>query len=305
MKFGIHSPSWLYPGNPFDGIREKALRLEELGFAWLSVMDHMMQIPVHGPPDEPFMEGWTTLSALAAVTSKIRLATLVSSTSYRNPALLAKMAATVDVISKGRLTLGIGAGWFEDEYQQYNWEFLPKPADRIHRLEDAIKLIKAMWMEERGDYRGRFYSVKEAILQPKPIQKPHPPILVGGAGEQLTLRVVARHGNACNLIGSPQEVRHKFDVLEQHCENEDRNYKDIEKTALLNVLVARDESKLSARMAQLDAGTHFRGHPLTIPQAADLFGQYQQAGVQLLIISIYRNDEDSLQAIAEMMGNFS
>lgn len=305
MKFGIHSPSWLYPGNLFDGLREKALRLEELGFAWLSVMDHMVQIPVHGPPDEPFMEGWTTLSALAAVTSKIRLGTLVSSTSYRNPALLAKMAATVDVISKGRLTLGIGAGWFEDEYLQYNWEFHQKPSERIQRLEDAVQLIKAMWMEERADYRGRFYSVKEAILQPKPIQQPHPPILVGGAGEQLTLRVVARHANACNLIGSPQEVRHKFDVLQQHCANEGRNYSEIEKTALLNLLVAKDEAKLAARMKQLDAETHFRGRPLTIPQAADLFGQYQQAGVQLLIISIYRNDEDSLQAIAEMMGNFS
>ena len=190
-KFGIHNPSWLYGNNPhemFEDIKAKAQWAEQHGFAWFSVMDHMIQIQGVGAPEEPFMEGWTVLSALAAVTTKIRLATLVSSVAYRNPALLAKMAAGVDIISRGRLTFGIGAGWYVDEYKQYNWVFPEKPAIRIGQLEEAIRLVKTMWTEPRATFHGKYFTVDNAILEPKPVQKPHPPILIGGSGEQLTLR---------------------------------------------------------------------------------------------------------------------
>ena len=150
MKFGIHNPSWLFGSDPaaiFDGVKAKAQWAENHGFTWFSVMDHLIQIPNVGAPEEPFMEGWTVLAALAAVTERIRLATLVSSVAYRNPAHLAKIAAGVDHISKGRMTLGIGAGWFETEYKQYGWEFPPRPAVRIRQMEEAVRLIVTLWRE--------------------------------------------------------------------------------------------------------------------------------------------------------------
>ena len=155
MKFGIHNPSWLFGTDPaeiFEAVKAKAQWAENHGFTWFSVMDHLIQIGNVGAPDEPFMEGWTVLSALAAVTSRIRLATLASSVAYRNPAHLAKIAAGVDLISRGRLTFGIGAGWFETEYHQYGWEFPARPAVRIRQMEEAVRLILAMWTEPRTTF---------------------------------------------------------------------------------------------------------------------------------------------------------
>ena len=302
MKFGIHSPSFIYDdANIFDGIKKKAIWIEEHGFDWFSVMDHLIQIPVHGEPEEPFMEGWTLLSALAAVTDRIRLSTLVSSTSYRNPALLAKMVANVDIISHGRVTLGIGAGWYEAEYKQYGFDYAEKPAERIYRLEEAIKLIKTMWTEERATYHGKYFQVNEAILEPKPFQKPHPPILIGGAGEQLTLRTVARVGNASNFIGTPELVQHKYEVLKQHCDTEGRDYNEIERTVLCNVLIAKDETSLKSK---LDGAVHFKGRGLTLDNAKELFAEYQSASVQMLICSIYQNDVETLELLAELKENF-
>lgn len=243
------------------------------------------------------MESWTLLSALAVVTTRIRLSTLVTSTSYRNPALLAKMAANLDLISNGRITLGIGAGWYEDEYKQYGFEFLPKPAERIYRLDEAVNLIKEMWVQERATYHGKYFHVENAILEPKPIQKPHPPILIGGAGEQLTLRAVARVGNMCNLIGSPDEVKKKFEVLKQHCVKERRDYNEIERTVLCNLLIAKNESDLKSKLEQANL---FKGRGLTIETAKELFHQYQSASVQLLICSIYQNDVETLEILSEL-----
>lgn len=302
MKFGIHSPSFIYnEPNIFDGIKNKVIQIEQHGFDWFSVMDHMIQIPVHGLPEEPFMESWTLLSALAVVTDHIRLSTLVTSTSYRNPALLAKIVANLDLISNGRITLGIGAGWYESEYKQYGFDYQEKPAERIYRLEEAVRLIKEMWTQERATYHGKYFHVENAILEPKPIQKPHPPFLIGGAGEQLTLRTVARVGNMTNVIGSPDEVKKKFEVLNQHCVNEKRNYEDIERTVLCNLLIAKDESSLKPK---LEKATLFKGRGLTIETAKELFNQYQNAGVQMLICSIYQNDVETLELLSELKEQF-
>src|SRR3984957_988088 len=234
MKFGIHHPSWRYgngdPAEIFDGTKAKARWAEEHGFTWFSVMDHLIQIPLNGAADEPFVEGWTVLSALAAVTRTIRLATLASSVAYRNPAHLAKIAAGVDLISRGRMTLGIGAGWFDMEYRQYGWEFPEKPAVRIRQMEEAVKLILLMWNEKRATFHGRYFHIEDAILEPKPVQKPHPPVMIAGGGEQLTLRVVAQLGDMCNVGGSPADVKRKFDILRGHCETVGRDYAEIEKT---------------------------------------------------------------------------
>jgi F420-dependent oxidoreductase-like protein len=309
MKFGIHNPSWLFGPDPyemFEAVKRKAQWAEAHGFAWFSVMDHLIQIPGVGAPDEPFMEGWTVLAALAAVTSKIRLATLVSSVAYRNPALLAKMAAGVDVISRGRLTFGIGAGWYDTEYKQYGWEFPPRPAVRIRQMEEAIRLIKAMWQEKRATFHGQYFHVEEATLEPKPVQKPHPPIMIGGGGEQLTLRALARVGDACNIFGGPEDVKRKYDVLRRHCEAEKRNFDDIERTNLTGLLLARDEAALKAQRARLAVPDPFRGFALTTTQAVDLVGRYQDVGVQLFICSLYKNDEESLELLAsDVMPHFA
>jgi len=301
MKFGIHNPSWRFGAGPdgiFDAVKAKAQWAEEHGFTWFSVMDHVIQIAMAGPPEEPFMEGWTVLSALAAVTRRIRLATLVSSVHYRNPAHLAKIAAGVDQISRGRLTFGIGAGWFEAEYRQYGWDFPPKPATRIAQMEEAIKLILALWAEPRTTFHGKWFHAENAILEPKPVQKPHPPLMIGGGGEQLTLRAVARYANACNVGGTPDQVRHKFEVLRRHCETQKRNYDEIERTNVIGFVLARDEAALAAKRQRLEVPAQFTGFAGTVAQVTDLVGKYQDAGSQLLISSAWRNDPETFELLA-------
>jgi F420-dependent oxidoreductase-like protein len=301
MKFGIHNPSWLFGPDPheiFEALKKKAQWAETHGFSWFSVMDHLIQIPGVGEADEPFMESWSTLSALAAVTSEIRLAPLVTSVAYRNPAHLAKIATGVDIISRGRLTFGIGAGWYVREYGQYGWEFPERPAVRIAQMEEAIQLVFKMWSEPRATFHGKYFQVEDAILEPKPVQKPHPPVLIGGSGEQLTLRAVARWADGCNLFGDPATVKHKLDVLRKHCENEGRDYESIERTCLTGMLIAEDEAALQAAKTRLGLPDPFRGFALTVPQAVDLVGAYQQAGVQMMIFSSYVNDVETLELFA-------
>jgi alkanesulfonate monooxygenase SsuD/methylene tetrahydromethanopterin reductase-like flavin-dependent oxidoreductase (luciferase family) len=252
------------------------------------------------------MEGWTILSALAAVTQRIRLATLVSSVGYRNPAHLAKIAAGVDLISRGRLTFGIGAGWHEPEYRQYGWEFPPRPAVRIRQMEEAVRLVLAMWSEKRTTFNGRYFHTEDAILEPKPLQKPHPPIMIAGGGEQLTLRAVARLADACNVGGSPDAVRHKFEVLRRHCEAEQRNYEAIERTSITSFLLARNEAELAAKRRKLAVPDSYYGFAGTVAQATDLIGRYQAAGVQLIISSAYKNDSETHELIAsDVMPQFA
>src|SRR5437588_7314109 len=168
---------------------------------------------------------------------------------YRNPAHLAKIAASVDLISRGRLTLGIGAGFFEDEYKQYGWEFPPRPATRIRQMEEAVELILKMWTEPRTTFHGRYFHVEDAILEPKPVQKPRPPVMIAGDGEQMTLRAVAHLADACNLQGDVAELGHKLAVLRRHCDAAGRDYDTIEKTHLQPWRLARCRSGGEARAA--------------------------------------------------------
>jgi F420-dependent oxidoreductase-like protein len=309
MKFGIHNPSWLFGSNPyqiFEELKRKAQWAETHGFSWFSLMDHLIQIPNVGEADEPFMEGWSTLAALAAVTSQTRLAILVSSVAYRNPAHLAKIAAGVDIISGGRLVFGIGAGWYVREYQQYGWEFPSRPAERIRQMEEAIQLITTMWREPRATFSGKYFHIQDAILEPKPVQKPHPPIMIGGSGEQLTLRAVARWGDACNIFGDPETVKHKYEVLRRHCEDVGRDYESIERTNLTSILLAKDEAALKTKRERLQVPAQARGLALTVPQASDLIGRYQEAGTQTFICSSYQNDPETLELLAsEVMPQFA
>ena len=301
MQFGIHNPSFVFgpdPATMFEGLKTKAQWAETHGFTWFSVMDHLVQIPWVGDEDEPFMEGWTALTALAAVTSKIRLATLVSSVAYRNPAYLAKISSGVDVISGGRMTLGIGAGWHEPEYRQYGYEFPERPATRIRQMEEAVKLILTMWSEKKATFHGKYFHVQDAVLEPKPLQKPRPPIMIAGGGEQLTLRVVARFGDLCNVSGTPDEVKRKFDILRGHCETEGRDYATIEKTNINSLLIAKDDAALAAKRERLKIGAAFRGFAGTPAAVTDFAGKYRDAGVQLFITSIAKNDVETQELLA-------
>ncbi len=260
MKFGIHNPSWLFGTDP-DGI-------------------------------------FDAVKAKAQWAEEHGFTWFVSSVHYRNPAHLAKIAAGVDQISRGRLTFGIGAGWFEAEYKQYGWDFPPKPATRIAQMEEAVKLILAMWTEKRTTFHGKYFHAEDAILEPKPVQKPHPPLMIGGGGEQLTLRAVARYADACNVGGTPEQVRHKFEVLRRHCETQKRNYDEIERTSVIGFVLARDEAALATKRRRLAVPEQYNGFAGTVSEVVDLIGRYQDAGVQLLISSAYKNDLETHELLA-------
>ncbi len=214
---------------------------------------------------------------------------------------------SVDLISRGRLTLGIGAGFFEDEYRQYGWEFPPQPATRIRQMEEAVQLILKMWTEPRTTFHGRYFHVEDAILEPKPVQKPRPPVMIAGGGEQMTLRAVARLADACNIVdGDVAEVRHKLAVLRGHCDSAGRDYDTIEKTRIQPWLLARDAVALAAKRERLAARGPLRGFVGTVSEAIDLIGQYQDAGIDLLINADRRNDVETRELFAsDVMPHFA
>ena len=234
IKFGLVLPTWDWSTSPrssnikggrpvaYEVVKNLALTAEHLGYHSIFSNDHL----VRGEGGY-ILEGWTVLSALAAITTRIRLGNLVLCNAFRYPQLLAKMSSTLDVISGGRFELGIGSGWLPDEFTEYSIPF-PKPAVRIAQLREALDVIKLMWTLNRVSFQGMFYSLREAICEPKPVQKPYPPILVGGGGERLTLKVVAECADICNFGGSPEAYAHKLDVLTQHCESVGRRFDEIE-----------------------------------------------------------------------------
>ena len=196
-------------------------------------MDHWFQIPPVGPPEEPMLEGYTALGFLAAQTERIRLGLLVTGVTYRHPGLLAKTVTTLDVLSEGRAQLGLGAAWFEEEHDGLGVPY-PPIAERFERLEEAIQICFQMWSEDDGPYSGKHYQLAETLCSPPPVQQPRPTLMIGGAGEKKTLRLVAQYADACNLFGSDREVvAHKLDVLRGHCDDLGRDYDAIEKTILV------------------------------------------------------------------------
>jgi F420-dependent oxidoreductase-like protein len=204
-----------------------------------------------GKQDAPMLEGWTTLSVLAGITSKIRLGTLVTGVIYRHPSVLAKMAATLDVLSKGRLFMGIGAAWNQEESLAYDIPFPPNK-ERLLRLEEAIQIIRKMWTEEpTATFNGKYYQIRNAYCNPKPIQKPSPPIMIGGSGERYTLKIIAKYADACNLFGSTETVKRKLSILREHCKSVGRDYDSILKTKLGFVVIDNDKKMVEKRVQQI------------------------------------------------------
>jgi F420-dependent oxidoreductase-like protein len=191
------------------------------------------------------LECWTVVSAISQRTTRIRLGQLVGCNSYRHPSLLAKISSTVDVISGGRLDFGLGAGWYEHEYHGYGYDF-PAGKERLAMLREAVEIIKAMWTEPKTTYAGKHYQLKDAYCDPKPIQQPHPPILIGGGGEQITLRIVARHADRSNFGGTPDQFAAKCEILKQHCKDVGRDYDEITKTIGGDVMIRETEAELRA-----------------------------------------------------------
>jgi F420-dependent oxidoreductase-like protein len=247
---------------------EVAVLAEELGLDHLWVYDHFHNVPV--PAHEAVFECWTTIAAISQRTSRIRLGQMVGCNGYRNPALLAKITSTVDVISGGRLEWGIGAGWYDGEFKAYGYEF-PAPKVRIGQLRDAVEIVKRMWTEPDATYEGTYLSVHGAQCDPKPVQQPHPPIWIGGGGEQLTLRVVARLATHSNFGGKPHEWSHKRDVLHQHCKDVGRDADEITMTWSPEVFIRETEAEVAA------AGSRsFWGEPVDSWTAGNLVGTPEQ-----------------------------
>ncbi len=278
LQFGVFVPQgWKMelasiadPAAKWDTAVEIAVLAEELGFDSLWVYDHFHNVP--RPAHETMFECWMTLAAISQRTSRIKLGQMVGCALYREPTLLAKLTSNLDVMSGGRLIWGIGAGWYEHEYVGYGYgEQLPVPADRIRMLRETIEIVTAMWTDPDVDYDGRHYTVAGAQCDPKPLQSPRPPVLVGGSGEQLTLRVVARLADASNFGGKPHEFEHKCNVLRQHCTDVGRDYDEIQKTWSPEIFLRTDDQEI------IDGGSRsFIGEPYESWREGNLVGTPEQ-----------------------------
>jgi F420-dependent oxidoreductase-like protein len=256
---------------------ELAVLADELGYDSVWVYDHFHNVPV--PAHETMFECWTTLAAISQRTSRVRLGQMVGCALYRNPGLLAKITSNIDVMSGGRLDWGIGAGWYDGEFKAYGYDY-PSNADRIRMLRETVEIVKLMWTDADASYEGRHFSVAGAQCDPKPVQSPHPPIWIGGGGEQLTLRVVARLADRSNFGGNPEEWAHKCEVLKSHCAAVGRDYDEITKTWSPEVFIRETEAEVAA------AGSRsFWGEPVDSWTAGNLVGTPEQVAERL---STYR-----------------
>jgi len=281
--FGFHMPNYTFPGIPddllFDHMVKQAQAAETAGFDLVTVMDHFYQIRGVGPETAPMLEAYTALGAIAARTTRVKLGTLVAGVTYRNPALLAKMVTTLDVVSKGRALLGIGAAWNEDEHAGYGFEF-PPIARRMDRLEEAVQIARLMFTEERPSFEGKFFRIDRALNVPRPIQKGGPKILIGGGGERRTLRILARHGDIGHWFGGPlEDLKRKRSVFEQHCAEVGRDPSEV--TILIGVGIVLAQNDREAR-AITDALPPERRATIrimsTVDEAADFLRPYLDAG---------------------------
>lgn len=291
MKFGLqispyHAGS---TGNPWDSVQEIAKYADESAFDSLWLYDHFLYeggLSAH-PFSEPVMECFTMLGAVAAVTQKIHLGPLVAGIPFRNPAMLTKMATTLDYISQGRLILGLGASWHNREYKGYGWGELESPGIRINRLEEALQVIFKLWTEQPADFQGAYYRLENVHENPRPIQKPVPPILIGGNGEKGTLRLVAQYAQFCNVWGEPAKVKHLFEVLGKHCERLKRPYDEITRSILATVIVGKNNADVVDKCKKLNDYIPWKGEITIIgtpDQVIKEILEYQNVGCQYLIL---------------------
>jgi F420-dependent oxidoreductase-like protein len=260
IRLGLQIPSFTYPGVPdaelFERIAAIATTAESSGFDSVFVMDHLNQIGSIGPRHEPMLESYTLLSGIAARTKDVNLGALVTGVTYRNPAFLAKVATTLDIVSSGRAILGLGAAWNEDEHRGFGYRF-PPASERLGRLEEALQICRAMFREDAPTFEGRHYRIHEVLNFPRPVRAGGPPILVGGMGERKTLRLVARYADACNIFGDPATARHKLDVLAGHCDELGRDPDEITKSRLGTLVLGESDEAAARKVDRLVETTNW------------------------------------------------
>jgi len=279
MRLGLQVPNFTWPngqsqlGETFGEIAERA---DKAGLYSMWVMDHFFQIGNVGPPENEMLEGWMALAFAAGKTSRIKLGTLVTGVTYRYPGILVKTATTLDVLSQGRAYFGVGAAWNEEEHQGLGVPF-PPVAERFERLEETLQIALQMWAGDDKPYQGKHYRLARPLNSPQSVQRPHPPILIGGSGERKTLRLVAQYGDACNLFArlGKQVLQHKLDILREHCQAVGRPYEQIEKTTLDSIKLTRDG----------------RDGSITPAAAVEFFAELASMGIDQAIFSL-RNVSD-------------
>jgi F420-dependent oxidoreductase-like protein len=304
ITLDLHLPNFNYPDTGpdelFERLSEIAHTAETSGFDSITVMDHLHQIPGIGPPTNWMLEGNTVLAGLAARTSTATLGLLVGGVTYRNPALLAKITTTLDVISRGRAFLGIGAAWYEDEHEAFGFEF-PPLRERFERLEEALQIARAMFTQQQSSFEGKHYRTRDVINSPQPLRGDIP-IVVGGSGERKTLRLVATYADGCNIFGDVERARHLLEVLTRHCEDVGRDPAEITKTRMATVMIAPTHEEATAKVeAAKQRGLSeerlqmavMAGDPDSIAEQAAAF---REAGVEGLTISL--PDVHDLETVA-------
>ena len=281
--FGYHMPSFTFPGVPPDQLFDHAAGLarsaENAGFELVTVMDHVYQITPIGKEEEPMLEAYSTLGALARETSRVRLATLVTGVTYRNPALVAKMVTTLDVISKGRMICGIGAAWNESEHVGFGFPF-PPIRERMDRLDEALNIIKLMFTQERPSFSGTHYRIDRALNNPRPLQPGGPKIMVGGGGEKRTLRLVAIYADMSHWFGPLADIKRKIEILNRYCEEEGRDPATITKTMGSPVVLVENEGQAKAVMERMPPERRVMFTAATPEQAAEILQDFIAAGIE-------------------------
>jgi F420-dependent oxidoreductase-like protein len=310
LQFGLFVPQgWRMdllgiadPVEAYETMARVALEAEALGYHSVWLFDHFHTVPT--PTQEVTFECWTSTAALARDTRRIRIGQMVTCNGYRHPALLAKMASTVDVLSHGRLDFGIGAGWYEHEYRAYGYDY-SHVSERLRALREAVQVILAMWTQEEASFEGSYYQVRGAINQPKGVQHPHIPLLIGGSGEQVTLKLVAQYADACNITNPDiATLERKLAILKKHCEALGREYQSIKRTVLLMCAIAETDEQAALKIGSLERDAQGQadlsqvreraliGTPETIRRR---LAAYEQAGAQEIIL--YMPDAATLESV--------
>jgi F420-dependent oxidoreductase-like protein len=293
MRIGLQVPSFTWGsgverlGETFAGVAKRA---EDAGFYSFWVMDHWFQLPGLGKPEEPMLEGYSALSFAAAHTSRMKLGTMVTGNTYRNPGVLIKTVSTLDVLSGGRSYFGVGAGWFEQEHLGFGVRF-GTWTERFQKLEETLRIAHQMWdPQNNGPFEGKHYQFKETLCEPQPISKPHPPIMIGGRGEKKTLRFVSKYGDAWNMGGgipsddNLAEFKRLSSVLREHCDREGRKFDDIEKTVLLTLMVREGGE----------------GRWSTPEQIVEWMGRFREAGMDQAICNMpFVDDPRTLELLGD------
>ena len=259
MKIGAMIPQgWrmdlhgISPDKQWDTILKASKDIEDLNYESVWVYDHFHTVP--SPTQDPTFECWSLMAALSQVTEKVRIGQMCTCNSYRNPAYLTKVASTIDSMSGGRLEFAIGAGWYDQEYKAYGYEY-PSAGIRLKMLEEALQIYIAMNTEEKATFEGEFYSIKNAINQPKPLQKPYPPLWVCGGGEKVTLKLLAKYGDYGNWDVDVDGFIHKSEILKNHCEQQERDYSSIKKTLHTNVIIGENQKDLENKIEKISTVT--------------------------------------------------